>query len=254
MTIPALPVYNPALLAKTLREQGLPGRRSKTAIIKLRRERRERRGWRTAETEAAVPVDPRVYIRPALIQRVNARILARYRAEITRRGGETSIEGKYGATDLAITSRSGGLTLLTAEGWRAYGRQPARTASLAYLCGHEDGQVWAVRVPATIGTAQGALDWLTPAAVRDAQAAGRRVERQGDLYAIETTRAHDGRGELPDRHTWDPRRRVLSHPEHGELHLPHPVRFVPQRPLPMGRMPATTGRYAGTGSRRRYGD
>lgn len=85
------------------------------------------------------------------------------------------------------------------------------------------------------GTVGEALHWLMPQAVRDAQAAGRQVMRQGDVYAIATTAPHDGKGDLPDNHTWDPATRVLAHPEHADPHLPYPVRFVPQNAYGMGR-------------------
>lgn len=228
MTTDALPVYNPALLAKALRERGLPGQRSKTAITRLRRERARRR-----------PVEDRYGT--DLRTQVRARVLDRYVAEIRRRGGETGIDAENSTTPLAIADRplwgeGRGMALLHAYGWRWYGqRAKPRLASLSYLCGREDGQVWAVRVPGTIETVAAALPWITPGAVHDARAAGRRVDRQGDVYAIETTRAHDGRGELPEWHTWDPGRRVLCHPQHGEVQLPYPVRFVPQRVYSMGR-------------------
>ena len=231
MTTLSLPVYSPAALATALREQGLPGQRSKTAITRLRRQRQRQRAVPDLR-----PSDP--------LARIKARMTAPYVAEIQRRGGETGIDGENRTTPLRITDRNQGLTLLYAHGWRWYGRQAKpRLASLSYLCGREDGQVWAVRVPGTIETVRGALAWLTPAAVTQAQNAGRRVERQGDVYAIETTRAHDGAGALPDRHAWDASRRVLSHPQHRDLHLPYPVRFVPQNAYGMGR-----------GAGRAYGD
>jgi hypothetical protein len=162
--------------------------------------------------------------------------LAVYTAEVERRGGETSITGNYGAEGLKITDTADGLYLLHAEGFRAYSRQHGcHWTVLSYLCGTEDGQLWAVRVPGTHTTVWSALAWLEPAAVRRARAAGKQVWRQGDLYAVGTTRAHDGKGELPDRHAWDPETRTLTHPQHPALRLPDPVRFVQQRVYGMGR-------------------
>ncbi len=238
-TITGLPVWNPAALAQALKEKGLPGQRSKTAITKLRRERSRRR-----ETAPAWGEEPRHgTVLVSLARRADARIVERYAAEIARRGGETSIDGQYGTTDLGIADRRDGLALLRADGWRKYGRQGSRRVSLAYLCGREDGQTWAVRVPGTVTTVREALAWLEPAAVRDARSAGRRIIRQGDVYAVETTKAHDGKGELPDSHIWDAGARVLIHPEHGTLSLPHPVRFIAQNAYGMGR-----------GAGRAYGD
>jgi len=228
----ALPVYDAAGLAQALRDMQLPGQRSKTAITKLRRERQRRREEGRA---AATAGRRRGAVLASLADRADARVLARYVEEIERRGGETEIDGQYGTAGLAIADRADGLALLRAEGWRKYGRQGSRRVSLAYLCGREDGQTWAVRVPGTAGGVREALRWLEPAAVRDARLAGRRVIRQGDVYAVETTRAHDGKGDLPDSHIWDAEARVLAHPQHGTLSLPRPVRFVAQNGYGMGR-------------------
>jgi hypothetical protein len=224
----ALPTRNPALLAAALREQGLPGQRSKTAITRLRRERAKQR-----------PIEPRYH--PGVRARANARVAGRYAKEISRRGGETTIDSRDRFVPLTVADRptwgkNVGLVLLHAEGWRAYSRAFGhRRASLSYLCGTEDGQPWAVRVPGTIETVRSALAWITPAEVIQALDAGRRAERQGDVYAIETTRPHDGKGELPESHVWDAGRRVLSHPQHGNLCPPYPVRFVTQNAYQMGR-------------------
>jgi len=162
--------------------------------------------------------------------------LTAYTAEIGRRGGETSIENyKDSYRHLAITSTQDGLYLLHVESWRYYKRATPRLAALSYLCGPEDGQLWAVRIPGTITSVPAALAWLEPPAVFRARCAGKLAVRQGDVYAVATNRAHDGRGELPGRHTWDPATRVLSHPQHPALHLPYPVRFIPQRAYGMGR-------------------
>jgi hypothetical protein len=199
-----------------------------TAIRTLRRERAARR---------PAPVGP------DLGARLAARLGARAVAEVDRRGGETTIEGRYGVESLAIVDRdrSAGLLLLHAEGWRHYSsRFGSRRASLSYLYGVDDAGPWAVRVPGTVTTVAGALAWITPADVVAAIAAGRRVERQGDVYAVETTRAYDGRGDLPAAHFWDAQMRTLTHMpgdgrSHAPLMLPYPVRFVRQRVYGMGR-------------------
>lgn len=219
----SLPVYDPAALAKTLREQGLPGQRSMTAIKRLRRQRAARR-----------PVPGRVL---SVRERAERRLAAVYTAEIERRDGETTIQ-----TDcdhylhLKVTDRSAGLTLLHAEGWRWYGPSAKpRRAFLSYLCGRDDGQVWAVRVPGTITSARSAAAWLEPAEVTRARATGKYVTRQGDVYAIGATPARDGAGDLPDSHSWDPATRTLSHPQHAAVTFTHPVRFVRQSAYQMGR-------------------
>lgn len=230
MTTLALPVYHPDRLAAALRDMNLPGQRSKTAITKLRRER----GRHKAPAPATTVQD-----------RLNARLVTMYAGEIERRGGETGIRtDKERETRLCVADRGAGLTLLRVAGWRYYSATAKpRMASLSYLCGREDGQLWAVRVPGIITTVHAALEWIEPAAVRDARYAGRRVVRQGDVYAVETARAQDGKGDLPGNHVWNPQSRVLAHPQHGTLQLPYPVRFVSQNAYGMGR-----------GARRAYAD
>lgn len=232
-----VPVHDSARLATFLRERDMPGQRSKTAIERIRRTRRANR-----------PADPYGQAgQVSLAERVRAQVLAAAVAEITRRGGETEIykeQGKVSAR-LAIADRDPrtGMTLLAASGWRYYSRRFGyRRASLAYLYGVDDAGPWAVRVPGTMETVAESLAWLEPASVTEARAAGRRVRRQGDVYAIETTRAHDGAGaeDLPASHEWRPGTRYLIHqPDDGRKHrplkLPYPVRFVSQRALEMGR-------------------
>jgi hypothetical protein len=229
----ALPVYDSAALAQALKDMHLPGQRSKTAITKLRR---QRRNYRESLHATGRDGERRGAVLASLARRADARVLARYTAEVGRRGGEVAIDSDSRSVPLAVADRKDGLALLTASGWRKYGRQGHRYATLAYLCGREDGQTWAARVPGTITTVSGALYWLEPAAVRDARLSGRRVARQGDVYAVETrAKAHDGKGELPESHIWDAEARVLAHPQHGTLSLPYPVRFIPQNAYGMGR-------------------
>jgi hypothetical protein len=219
-----LRTHHPGALAVALRERGLPGARSKTAIVKLRRQRARHRAER-----AVIP--------PTLAERLDRRLLARYRAEIVRRGGETSITTDRDRTAvLQVTDRHDGLTLLHVAAWRYYGRKHRpHHATLSYLCGTEHGRPWAVRVPGTLTTVHEAMAWTTPAAVKEARGAGRPVWRQGDVYAIATTLAYDASGTLPPRHVWNPTSRTLTHPEHGRLRLPDPIRFVSQHALAMGR-------------------
>jgi hypothetical protein len=216
-------VRDPALLATTLKEHSMPGRRSKTAITKLRRQRHQC-AFELAQSQ------------PTLHQRLNRRLVATYSPEIKRRGGEITIETGGRPIELSVSNRRDGLVVLRAEGWRKYSNSfGSRPASLAYLCGFEDGQLWAVRLPGTITTVGEALRWLTPAVVRAALSTGRAVLRQGDVYAIQTTRNHDGTGDLPENHVWDAATRTLSHPQHGDLTIEFPVRFIRQSVYGMGR-------------------
>lgn len=218
-------------LAGFLAEHGLPGRRSMTAITRLRRERARR------QEPVCQPAPVRERLREYLLDQA--------RAEILRRGGEITIEGDHSTTPLSLwdRDRERRLLLVGAEGWRYYSRRfGARRAALAYLYGVDDSGPWAVRVPATVRTVDDALAWLEPAEVTAARAAGRRVLRQGDVYAVETTQAYDGAGaaDLPDGHRWNPTTRYLTHhPEDGRKHRPlrvsFPARFVRQRAYQMGR-------------------
>jgi hypothetical protein len=92
-----------------------------------------------------------------------------------------------------------------------------------------------VRVPGTIENVADAVDWIEPAAVKAARAKSKRVLRQGDVYAVETTKAHDGKGELPEGHSWCPRSRVLTHNEHAPMEIGFPCRFLQQKAFGMGR-------------------
>ena len=97
--------------------------------------------------------------------------IQRFVSEISRRGGETTIDhmpyGRAGwkhvqerelepvnkerVTEPAGSRRT--LYLLHCEGWRYYSRGfGSRKASLSYLCGVDDNGPWAVRVPGTIET------------------------------------------------------------------------------------------------------
>ncbi|MFJ8676768.1 hypothetical protein [Streptomyces sp. NPDC093589] len=229
-TLPTGLVQAPAALAAHLSTHGMPGQRSATAITLLRR----KRARRTRPASEPAP----------LAERARARRHAAVIREIRRRGGETAIEGRYGVVHLDLVDRSGGMALAHAEGWRAYGKFPARMARLSYLWGPDDAGSgpWAVRVPGTVTTVDDALEWLTPAEVTQALARGRRVRRQGDVYAVETTWAHDGTGAglLASSHQWRPDTRFLVHrPDDGRRHrpvrLPWPVRFVQQTAYGMGR-------------------
>ncbi|MGW6203680.1 hypothetical protein ACWF9B_08545 [Streptomyces sp. NPDC055089] len=214
-------------LARHLLHHNMPGQRSKTAITQLRRRR-------AALNRAPAPL-------LSVKERAEARFLADAVAEIERRGGETHIEGKNLSTPLLVVDRAGGVALLGASGWRWYstGVKP-RYVNLAYLFGRDDAGPWAVRVSGSVSSAAEGLAWLTPAVVVKAEAAGRRVRRQGDVYAIETIARRDGRGALPEAHEWRPgTRRMVHRPTDGRRHrplvLPWPVEFVTQRTIAMGR-------------------
>jgi len=162
--------------------------------------------------------------------------------EIGKRGGETQIQGENNAYPLRMIDRADGMALLHVSAWRYYSRGfGSRLASLCYLCGRDDNGRWAVRVPGTCDTVMDALARIEPKEVQSARDNGITVLRQGDVYAVETKRAYDGKGAatLPSNHTWNPETRELRHLDsrspHATLSIPFPVRFVAQSALRMGR-------------------
>ena len=235
---------NPAVLAIVLRERNLPGQRSKTAITRLRRERARRNERAPARPES-------------LADRTRTQMVRLYTAEITRRGGEVTIAGRFTSERLYPSGQDtrARLVLLHAEGYRDYGSdEGCHWARLSYLCGVDDSGRWAVRVPGTITGTWAAVSWLTPAAVQRAIRLGRRVRRQGDIYGIEMKRQGDTAtgwvgddrrrdpktGEWVTSHHWNAETRYLTHhPEDGRKHRPvrigYPVRFEQQRAYGMGR-------------------
>jgi hypothetical protein len=160
--------------------------------------------------------------------------------EVVRRGGETEIVGQYGTETLYRSDwgENGSVVLLHAEGWRQYSKSfGARRASLSYLAGVDDGHPFAVRVPGTITTVADAIAWLEPAAVGKARKVGKRVERQGDVYAVESRcdlMDAAARGGI-ERHDWNAEDRVLTHPQHRTIEVSYPARLYQQRTLEMGR-------------------
>ncbi|MHB1504858.1 MAG: hypothetical protein ACYCTL_12745 [Acidimicrobiales bacterium] len=148
--------------------------------------------------------------------------------------GPTHFVGNYDASYLEVTDRQiidgDALLLQHVEGWHYYSRRhPCRYRAASYIGGISgDGTgAWTARVSSSITAVTAALAELEPAAVRNAREKGKRVIRQGDLYAVETTPAHEG-AYAPGRHEWDPTTRILTHPEHAAITIPYPVRFLEQ--------------------------
>jgi hypothetical protein len=114
------------------------------------------------------------------------------------------------------------LWLIQYNKYQKYSARESWWVTAKYLCGHEDKQDWAVRIPATIDNIKEALDWLTPSEVKKAQK-DRPVERQGDMYfyplmakknnfkAIEGTNHYLAQKLNGD---W-----LIVHPQHGDVPL-----------------------------------
>lgn len=158
-----------------------------------------------------------------------------YLAEASRRGLPTSLDlAKNGEAALELVSEARTaegcpVALLRAEGWADYGARAGRYhRSLALLAGRDDAGLWAVRVPATITSAAAALDWLEPAEVRHARAAGRTVLRQGDVYVVQMLRGDVDPSDLPEGHRWDAETRTLYHGGHTSLRVPFRAKVIRQ--------------------------
>lgn len=181
-----------------------------------------------------------------LAERLRARLCAKYLAEADRRGLPTELDlGKDGWDELRIVSEGADnghrVAVLHASGWKKYSNAfGSRHQTLSLLCGRDDAGLWAVRIPGTITTVDAGLAWLKPAIVRNAEAAGKRVMRQGDVWLVE--RRRDDMSALPSGHRWDAETRTLYHDGHAHVHVPFPAIAVPQSTL------------AVNGTQRRRGD
>lgn len=213
-------IYTKRDLERVFRKLGLPptGKAAKAAW--------ERHQVREAQNSSMAP--------PTLKQRFSARITNKFRPVIRERGGETRIREKNGFVSLSLQDHAGGCYLLYCSGWRHYSNKfGSRAASLSYLCGHDDSGDWALRLPGTITTIYSALDWITPAQVKRALAAGKRVVRQGDVYAVET-RGADSEQRLGSHKLENG---VLVHisGEHAPVSVPFPAKLYQQKMYAMGR-------------------
>lgn len=213
-----------ARLAKIARRYGIRGRDWNGKIIYT--EFRRQREMKTARCNArALP--PRCRI--AFSKRAEEELCAHYNSIIRERC--TIPAGWIGGE---IRERAGGLTLIASEYWYEYSsRAGSRYVGGAYLCGRDDGQWFAVRVPRGTTTVSEALAYMMPAAVQHAQAAGLWTARQGDIFLVEKSRGPDNTRDLPSshhlvvlpaRHGREKPHRAIAHTQHGVCHVPDTVR------------------------------
>lgn len=200
-------------------------------IARIQAGRAARRGWSPVGATS-----PRA--------RAEAFLLRKAAEEVRRRGlGTRFLPAPRTIVDWEAASSGGSaavIALLRAEGWEKYGTRHFPRAA-AWLAGYGDGGWWAVRVPTRIGSVAEAVEWLKPPAVKAAEAAGRWVGRQGDVYLVEvggeTGETDDLRALIGTRHAWDPASRTCWHPEHSPLVVPSEVAAVaayPQRTVDSG--------------------
>ena len=186
---------------------------------------------------------------PSLAERLRDHLIRKAKREVRRRDGETDIDGV--GLRLLDRDRGRGLVLVGCDGWRAYSRSfGSRRAALRYLYGTDDNGPWALRVPGTADNVKEALAAVVPAEVRRAEAQGRGVLRQGDVYAVEMRRRSVNDVALEDtHHRYDAEARRLVHEDegvrHGDLVIPadwRGVKFIRQSGLGMGRLVRAKGR------------
>ncbi len=119
-----------------------------------------------------------------------------------------------------------GYRLWGLEGFRKYSRKVSWFVKYRYLCGTDCGQVWAIRVPGTISNVRDAIEYMKPAEVKGAKG---KVMRQGDVFIVQKIR--DCKSFLPHGHQWDAIARTLTHPQHGQIQVDFPCKFVQAKSL-----------------------
>jgi len=183
-----------------------------------------RRIWQIRQARAA----NRPLTQADLVQAMQARTIERIKSRYTNAALsiiKRNIDGCAVRTSLDLARA---MALVTVEGWAQY----ARRFGARYTRGvvlvvyeHDTRTRRALRVGPSVRTIDEALDYIMPAAVRRAQAAGVKVLRQGDVYFVPARRG-DYSALAGTRH--EVRDGVVYHPEHGTLALPGPHRAYRQ--------------------------
>ena len=93
------------------------------------------------------------------------------------------------------------------------------TRNAGFYGGVEDSSAFVERIPSDTGSIISAEDWLKPAEVKKAEAEGRKVKRQGDVFLIEMKRKTDIN--LPSSHkiVETDEGIIIEHDQHGKLLL-----------------------------------
>lgn len=157
-----------------------------------------------------------------LKKRLHRHLVSRLEAQVTHR--RLSTPAGWDDFPKSVIDKRPGMWLVHGEGWYEYSRaHGSRYQSASYLCGREDDQDWAVRVPGTIRSIGAALYWLEPAPVREARQKGLPVQRQGDMYFRPMRIAdHDFSALVGTRHEADVQADgsiIIQHPEHPTVTL-----------------------------------
>jgi hypothetical protein len=174
------------------------------------------------ETIAAVCHARNAHAPLALDQRLTARLIEKCEGEIHRR--RLSTPAGWNGFGRSLAHREGRMWLVSGEGWYEYSKRHGnRYQKATYLCGYDDGQLFAVRVPSTMTKVAQAVEWLTPRDVRIARDKGLPIKRQGDIFfAPKRIADHDMSALVHTRHTAKPRADgglTIVHPEHTPVRL-----------------------------------
>jgi len=186
--------------------------------------RRGRAIWKIRQRRAANRPLSQADLAAAMQARTVGRIKDRYK-EVALASLTRNVSGCEVHTSLDLSRPT---ALVTVEGWAQYSRRfGARYTRVVVLVvyDHDTHTRRALRVGPSVETIDEALEYLKPAAVRRAEAAGRQVLRQGDFYFVPSKRA-DYSALAGTRH--EVRDGVVYHPEHGTLILPGPCRAYRQ--------------------------
>ena len=116
--------------------------------------------------------------------------------------------------------------LVGTERYQEYTSSKGYYRKAKWLFGRDDAGRWAVRVPSTCWTVKESLDWLKPAAVRQAEAEDRWVVRQGDVYLVELKTSMINTDGLPRSHRYDSETRTFYHEVHKPVVVPEHVKGV----------------------------
>jgi len=186
--------------------------------------RRGRAIWKIRQGRAANRPLSQADLAAAMQARTVEKIRARY-----ERVALESIQRNTDGCDVTTTlDLSKGAALVRIEGWAQYSRRfGARYTKIVVLVIYDRDTHTrrALRVGPSVETIDEALEYLKPAAVKRAEAEGKKVLRQGDFYFVPSKRA-DYSALAGTRHEF--RDGVVYHPEHGALALPGPCRAYRQ--------------------------
>jgi hypothetical protein len=184
-----------------------------------------RRIWQLRQARAA----NRPLTQSDLVRAMQARTIGRIRARYLKTALTSLQRNIDGCTIRSTLDLARAMALVTVEGWAQYSRKfGARYTKIVILVvyDHDTRTRRALRVGPSVETIDEALQYVKPAAVRRAEAAGKQVLRQGDVYFVPARRADysalaGSRHEVRDGG-------VVWHPEHGILALPGPHRAYRQ--------------------------